>query len=146
LERLFPEKERVYEDFDLWIRIGARYPVAHSKKVCVVYNRATPDNARTTHKAKVIYSATFFQTLERLSNEPTRTQEQKEWIRQIKDRRIVVYVFSLLCTRQREKAREVLKGWDVSAPYKKYKMGLLCATLSPYFLIDWVQAIRLKVF
>lgn len=146
MDRWFPENERVHEDFDMWIRLGVKYPVAHSKKICAIYNRTTPNNTRKTHRAKVIYSATYFQTLERLMQDGDRTEQQRDWLRQIMDRRTVVYVFSLLCTRQRKTARKVLKDWRVSAPYKKYKFFLRCATIAPQFLINWVQAIRLKVF
>ena len=146
LEQWFPENEKVYEDFDMWIRVGVRHPVAHSKKVCAVYHRETPNNARETHKAKVVYSSTYMQTLELMMAEQDRTEQQREWLRQIKDRRMVVYIFSLLCTRQRKAAKEVLNSWEVSRPYKKYKWGLRMASVLPYFMIDWVQAIRLKIF
>jgi len=146
MDRWFPENEKVYEDFDMWIRIGAQYPVAHSNMVCAVYNRTTPNNARKTHKAKIIYSTTYARTLEKLIEAPSTTEQQREWLHQIKDRRIVVYVFSLLCTRQRKKAKKVLKEWVASAPYKKYRFCLRCAALVPYFIIDLVQAVRLKVF
>lgn len=146
LDRWFPEEERVYEDFDMWIRIGAKYPVAHSNKICATYNRVTPNNAREIYRKKVIFSSTYFNTLSESINSTCISQQQKEWLWQIRDRRIVVYVFSLLSTRQRKKAKKVIKEWETSKPYKKYKICLKFATFMPYFIIDIVQSIRLRIF
>ena len=146
MDYLFPEKERVFEDFDLWIRLGVRFKMAHSPKVCSTYNRITIDNARTAHKAKPIYSQTYMNTLDAMIQDESKTEQQIVWLKEIKDRRLVVYLFSLLCARERKQAKAVLKGWRPTKAYKKYKIGLHFATYVPYFVIDWVQKIRYKLF
>ena len=146
MERWFPEGERVYEDFDLWLRFGVRHPVAHSNKVCATYNRITPSNARKTHRAKVVYSTSYYKTLDELLRSENYDERQKLWVRQIRDRRQVVYIFSLLCTKNRKEARKVLKTWVPTKTYKKYRFFLNCAVWVPSFLITIVQNIRYKTF
>ena len=107
----FPERESVYEDFDLWIRLGAKYLVAHSNKICAVYQRITDKNARKAHQNKVVYSETYMNTLDTLVALPERTEQQKYWIREIKDRRMVPYIFSLLCIGEKKKAKETISLW-----------------------------------
>ena len=62
LDHLFAENEKVYEDYDMWIRLGAKYRVAHSPKICTTYNRVTETNARTT--TRIIYSEAFMKTID----------------------------------------------------------------------------------
>ncbi|WP_285815951.1 glycosyltransferase family 2 protein [Thomasclavelia cocleata] len=146
MEKIFPVGETVYEDFDLWIRLGVRYPIAHSNKVCSTYNRMTDTNARVTHTNKVVYSKTFMCTLNELLSSKELSNEQKLLIREIKDRRMVPYIFSLLLTRQRKIAKQEIKYWIPVKVYKKYKYGLRIAVYMPYFFINWVQKIRYHVF
>lgn len=146
MESMFPIGETVYEDFDLWIRLCIRYPLAHSSEVCSIYNRITNTNARVTHKNKVIYSKSFMDTLDKLSNSSQLSIKQRNDIKEIKDRRMVPYIFSLLLVHQRKKAKYELNIWKPTLIYKKYKRGLKIASYLPYFFIDLVQMIRYKIF
>lgn len=146
MEYWFPEEETVYEDFDLWIRVGVMGEVAHSNNVCATYQRITEKNARKSHTDRIVYSKTYMETLDRLLSDSSYSGKQKGWIREIKDRRMVPYIFSLLLTGNREKARQVLNGWDVSNTYQKYRLMLLVALYTPKCMIDLVQRIRLQVF
>mgnify|MGYP003369743700 CR=1 FL=1 len=147
MDKWFPENESVYEDFDFWIRIGSTVPMAHSNKVCSTYNRVTEDNARTAHYCKKeIYSATFMQTLNNLLKNVQYSNQQKKWIKSIIDRRMVPYVFSLLCIGEREKAKRELNHWDVSGEYKKYKVALQAIRMMPQGVLNTIQEIRSIVF
>lgn len=145
-ENKFPEGETVYEDFDLWLRLGLKYSLAHSNKVCSTYNRMTETNARTMHKNKVLYSKTFMKTLDMFYNSNELSECQKLNIKKIKDRRMVAYIFSLLVIHQREKAKFVIKDWYPNNTYRKYKLGLIVASNLPFFLIKFVQGIRYRIF
>jgi len=140
----FPEGERVNEDLDFFLRLGARYPVAHSPKVAASYLRITGENARNQHK--VVYSKTYMDSLKRLQADPNYTEQQKIWLKQMEDRRMVPYIFSLLLCGQRGKARQELQSWAAKAPYKSYRLGLLFASFLPHGLIELVQEIRYRRF
>lgn len=144
MEYFFPEKERVYEDFDLWIRLGEKYPVAHSPKICAVYNRITDSNARKSRK--IVYSQTYMNTLYNMFLDPKRTSEQKEWILQIIDRRMVPYIFSCMMVGEKKKAKKILKDWKPTRAYVKYKCALMISSLFPLKMIEIIQSIRLKLF
>lgn len=142
-EVIFPN-EVVYEDFDLWIRIGSKYPVAHSNKICAVYNRSTPGNVRDTMNRKIIYSKSYFTTLNKLKVENANNPLRVRWIREIYDRRMVVYIYSLLSSRNRKLAKKEIFKWNATNKYTIYKIGLLFATLLPYRILDFIRYIRYK--
>ena len=146
MDTLFPVDEKVYEDLDFWIRLGSRVKVAHSNKVCGTYIRIAPNNARRAHAQKEVYSKTFMSTLAQLIASPDVTAQQVEWIREIRDRRMVPYVFSLLCVKRRKDAQKVLKEWSPVMAYKKYRMCLAIMNYFPYPLISLIQTIRYHVF
>lgn len=143
----FPENESVYEDFDFWIRIGASQKVAHSNIVCSTYNRITETNARKTHySSKVVYSQTFMNTLNNLMENNQYSLQQKNWLKQIKDRRMVPYIFSLLCVNNRKQAIEELKGWKPTKAYKKFKYALRTLSFMPLVVFQMIQKFRYKLF
>ena len=142
----FPERETVYEDFDLWIRLGAKYLVAHSNKICAVYQRITDKNARKAHQNKVVYSETYMNTLDTLVALPERTEQQKYWIREIKDRRMVPYIFSLLCIGEKKKAKETISLWNPTNKYRKYYVCLKLVSYVPVKMVRFIQSIRYKLF
>lgn len=145
MDRWFPTGETVYEDFDFWLRFGCQFPIAHGKKVCAVYNRETEVNARKQHSNRVVYSKTYMNTLTEMMRGSC-TAQQRKWLQEIYDRRIVPYVFSLLMTGDRYHARQVLARWVPIRQYRPYKCGLTCASITPHFLLDWAQWIRMKLF
>ena len=142
----FAEGNAVYEDFDLWLRIGASCQVAHSNEICATYIRTTEHNARTGHADKVVYSETYMHTLSSFLKDPSMTLQQKEWIQEIMDRRMVPYVYSLLMTGNRKTAKDVLASWNPTNAYVRYAALLKCACWAPYWLLRMVQKIRYKVF
>lgn len=146
MNNYFPEGETVYEDFDFWIRLGARYKMAHSNKICATYQRITDKNARKTHIDKVVYSKTYMNTLKNLYEYPGRTEQQKYWIREIKDRRMVPYIFSLLCIGEKKLAKKILREWEPTIEYVKYYWGLKLTLYIPAGMIKVIQSIRYKLF
>lgn len=146
MNNYFPEGETVYEDFDLWIRLGAKYKMAHSNRICAIYQRITDKNARKAHSDKVVYSKTYMDTLGTLYALPERTEQQRYWIREIKDRRMVPYIFSLLCIGEKKTAREVMGGWKPTKEYSRYYFGLKIALFIPGIMIKGIQAVRYKLF
>lgn len=146
MKKWFPEGETVYEDFDFWMRLGAMCKVAHSNKVCVTYQRGTSDNARKAHKHKVVYSNSYMKTLDELMLGQKLSSKQKAWIKEIKDRRMVPYIFSLLLMGERIKARNELKRWNPCKLYRKYKVGLWMCSGMPCTVLEKVQEIRMKIF
>lgn len=145
MDEWYPVGESVYEDFEFYVRMGSRFTVAHSDKVCVSYQRITVQNARTQHRYRVVYSKRYMETLNRLFAEEKDSQ-RKKWIRQMIDRRMVPYVYSLLLCRKRAEARRALKNWKADPPYVKYRVGLIGAAFAPGFVIDIVQRLRYHLF
>lgn len=140
----FPEKETVYEDFDFWVRLGTICRVAHSNAVCVTYQRNTRNNARETNR--IIYSESYMKTLDAHMKRGNLTGQQRQWIQEMKDRRMVPYIFSLLLAREKKRAREVLSQWQPSGAYGAYKLAMrLCAVL-PAGWLNAIQSVRMKVF
>ena len=60
------------------------------------------------------------ETLEAFLNSESLTDQQKLWVQEIKDRRMVPYIMSLLCLNKRDEARNVLVNWNPGKNYKKY--------------------------
>ena len=146
MEKLFPVGETVYEDFDLWIRLGTRVKVAHSNKVCGTYVRITPNNARMAHSQKVVYSKAFMSTLDQLIASPDMTAQQVEWLMEMKDRRMVPYIFSLLCVKKNTEAQNALKKWIPVKAYRKYHMCLKIISCFPHCMVRFLQGLRYYIF
>ena len=146
MDKLFPVGETCYEDFDFWLRLGSRCKVAFSNQVCASYIRITENNARTTHSGKIVYSRSYMRTLNEFLYHGNLTREQKQWVKEIRDRRMVPFVFSLLLCDKNEKAREELSRWQPDKKYRKYKWGLQFASFLPHPIIRKTQEIRYKMF
>lgn len=146
MEPLFPVGESVYEDFDLWLRLGITFPMAHSNKICATYNRITDKNARISHTDKVVYSKTYMTTLRRLMNDCRLSEKQRVALKEISDRRMVPYIFSLLLTQDLNRARKELSIWKPVPTYKKYKYMLTVGSYAPDSIIALIQKIRYKLF
>ena len=146
MDKLFPVGETCYEDFDFWLRLGSRCKVAFSNHICATYIRTTENNARATHTGKVVYSKSYMRTLSRYLHDENLTLKQKQWVREIRDRRMVPFIFSLLFCGKREKARMELERWHPVRKYEKYKIGLQFASMLPQSLIIKIQEIRYRVF
>ncbi|MEE0441481.1 MAG: glycosyltransferase family 2 protein [Thomasclavelia sp.] len=143
---LFPVGESVYEDFDFYFRLGMRYKIAHSNKICATYNRITNNNARTSHFNKVVYCNSFMNTLDSFMKSTNLNNSDKLLIKEIKDRRMVPYIFSLIFLHKKNQAKKQLKSWFPVDKYKKYKLGLVIINYMPYFFVSLIQKIRYKIF
>ena len=146
MDHWFAIGETCYEDFDFWLRLCSKVKVAHSNKVCAIYNRMSPQNARQVHATKVVYSKAYMDTLDTFMHDCTLTDQQKFWVNEIKDRRMVPYIFSLLCLKRRDEAKRVLKAWNPLAGYKKYHQALSVMSALPFFAIDIIQKARYRIF
>lgn len=146
MDHWFAVGETCYEDFDFWIRLCSREKVAHSCNVCAVYNRAMPQNARQMHSTKVVYSAAYMKTLSELKQDSSLSVQQKKYINDIQDRRMVPYIFSLQCIGNKKDAKRELKLWIPGETYKKYKIGLLMLNKMPLMVIRMIQNYRYKIF
>lgn len=146
MDHWFPERETVYEDLDLWIRIGANCKVAHSNKICSTYQRMTENNAREFHTDKVVYSKSYMETLDKLISDPAYSKQQKEWLHEIRDRRMVPYIMSLILTENRNRAKQVLTQWRATRIYRKYYVAFLVGVHMPRGIVHLVQNIRLGIF
>ena len=144
LDVLFPENERVWEDYDLWLRLGARYPVAHSPKVCAAYVRQTEGNARETNK--IIYSQALMDTIGRLLEGDGLSPQQRQWLLEIRDRRMVPYIFSLLLAGEKRTAKDELGKWSPGGAYRKHRAALRLGRFLPRAVLRGIQAVRLRVF
>lgn len=140
----FAENERVYEDYDLWLRLSAKYPVAHSPKICSIYNRLTDSNARKVRA--VVYSQTFMNTIDGFLADKNLTEKQVNSLNQLKDRRIIPYIFSLLLCDEKKKAKKELSSWKQSRQYNKHKMALVVMSHLPKPVLLLIQQIRLLLF
>ena len=140
----FPETETVNEDYDFYIRIGTKVPVAFSPHVCCTYNRVSSSNARKAHAKRVVYSPVYMRTLDAL--EASAAPAQKLWVQEIRDRRMVPYLFSLLVTGERQKARAVLADWDPTPVYRRHKAALRACTALPSEILYQIYQLRLLVF
>lgn len=146
MDHWFPEKETVCEDFDFWIRLGTLYKVAHSNKVCATYQRTTETNARKTHIHKIVYSSSYMKTLDSFLSNDSLTKEQRNWVKEIKDRRMVPFIFSLLLAGEKQRAEKELNEWKPCKAYKKYKVCLRVGCYAPNGVLKVIQSIRIKVF
>lgn len=146
MEVLFPVGEKVYEDFDFWIRLGSKVDVAHSNKICATYMRIAPNNSRNAHAKRVVYSKTFMNTLSSMIEDINISDQQRKWIKEIKDRRIVPFVFSLLCVKKYAEARKTLNEWNPVSKYRKYRLLLKVMCFFPHPLISLIQTFRYYIF
>ena len=144
MESWFPEGETVYEDFDFWMRLGSCCRIVHSSRICAVYRRRTVVNARNTNR--ILFSPSYMKTLDTLLRQEGLSGQQKDWIQEIIDRRMVPYLFSLLLAGERKRAGAELKSWKPCRKYQKYRIGLKFCTVMPMFALKAVQAVRMKVF
>lgn len=146
MDHWFAVGETCYEDFDFWLRLCSKVKVAHSNKVCATYNRMTPQNARQAHATKVVYSKSYMATLDGFLKDGSLSDQQKLWVSEIKDRRMVPYIFSLLCLKRRDEAKQVLKTWRPVGGYKKHHLVLSVMSVMPFFAINIIQKARYRVF
>lgn len=144
MKPMFPEGIAVGEDLDLWLRLAMRYVLAYSSRVGAYYDRDTCDNARTQNR--VHCPTAYFRTLEGAIESPGVPKRWKPYLKQIYDRKMVAYIFSLIVSEDRSKSRDVMRLWSPGGRYASYKVGLLIAQKLPSAAIIAVQRLRAKVY
>lgn len=141
---MFTQGETVGEDLDLWARVAINNPlVAYSPQRCVEYQRCAAHNARV--RVKVAYPKALLAVLQReMRNEKWSLEEQK-WMRKKYDRKMMAYVYTLILSNKKKRARQLLEDW---------RRNRFCVAIPVLFLASFlpncanrqVYRIRLRVF
>ena len=144
---LFKPGEKIGQDLDMWARVARINPkVAYSNHICVNYNRAAEQNART--RVRVAWAGAFIKDLEEELYNPDRTAEEKASIQHKYDKKMTVFIFTAILAGEKDRAGAALKAWkgEKNASNRLLRMGLRIAKLMPNWVCRLVFAIRMKVF
>lgn len=144
MSSMFPEGVAIGEDLDLWLRLALRYPLAYSSRTGAYYDRDTGDNARTRNS--VHCPTALFRSLEVALGNSSVPANWKPYLRQIYDRKMVAYVFSLINMGDRLKALDALVSWDPCVHYLPYKVCLQIARMLPTQVIEAVHRLRMRTY
>ncbi len=140
----FTPGEKIGQDLDLWARVARNNPViAYSPEICVDYNRGAEQNART--RIKIAHPKAFLNVLTEEMNSDKWTQEEKKWMENKYNKKMIVYVFTSILSGERKNARSILKSWK-QEHNNKFIFPLFCASFLPNFINRFVYKIRMKVF
>jgi hypothetical protein len=144
---LFKPGEKIGQDLDMWARVARINPkVAYSNHICVNYNRAAEQNART--RVRVAWAGAFIKDLEEELYNPERTAEEKASIQHKYDKKMTVFIFTAILAGEKDRAGKALKEWkgEKNTTNRLLRMGLRIAKLMPNWVCRLVFAIRMKVF
>lgn len=141
---LFTYGEKIGEDLDLWARVARNNPlVAYSPEICVDYNRNAEQNART--RIKIAYPKAFLNVLTVEMASSRWTEEEKNWMENKYNKKMIVYVFTSIIAGERRQARAILKRWR-QEHNSQYIFPLYCASFLPNTINRFAYKIRMKVF
>ena len=144
---LFKAGEKIGQDLDMWARVARINPrVAYSNHVCVNYNRAAEQNART--RVRVAWAGAFLRDLEEELVNPDRTAEEKASIQHKYDKKMTVFIFTAILAGEKERARKALRDWkgERNNTNRLLRAGLRVAMWMPGWVNRLVFGIRMKVF
>ena len=144
---LFKPGEKIGQDLDMWARVARINPkVAYSSRICVNYNRAAEQNART--RVRVAWAGAFLKDLEEELVNPQRTAEELASIQHKYDKKMTVFIFTAILAGEKERATEALKNWqgEKNTTNRLLRMGLRIAKWMPAWVNRFVFGIRMKVF
>ena len=144
---LFRPGERIGQDLDMWARVARINPrVAYSNHICVNYNRAAEQNART--RVRVAWAGAFLRDLEEELVNPDRTPEEKASIQHKYDKKMTVFIFTAILAGEKARASRALKEWkgERNTTNRLLRTGLRIAKLMPTAVNRFVFGIRMKVF
>lgn len=144
---LFRPGERIGQDLDMWARVARINPrVAYSNHICVNYNRAAEQNART--RVRVAWAGAFLRDLEEELVNPQRTAEEKASIQHKYDKKMTVFIFTAILAGEKSRASRALKEWkgERNTTNRLLRTGLRIAKLMPTAVNRFVFGIRMKVF
>ncbi|MDN4495147.1 glycosyltransferase family 2 protein [Ureibacillus aquaedulcis] len=141
----FTPGEKVGEDLDMFARVAQGNPrVAYSTKRCVDYNRSAENNARVS--VRVAFPNAYLSVLSFEMENPKRTREEIESIILKYDKKMIAYIFTLILSGERTKAKSVSNEWNPDGHRNLYKVMLMIANYLPNIIIKWVFSMRLKAF
>lgn len=104
----FKPGERIGQDLDLWARVAQKNPiVAYSEKRCVNYNRNAENNARV--RVRVANADAYMKVLRYELKNEKRTEEEKECIAVKLRKKVVVYIFTTILSKDRKGARKSIR-------------------------------------
>ena len=144
---LFKPGEKIGQDLDMWARVARINPkVAYSNRICVNYNRAAEQNART--RVRVAWAGAFIKDLEEELVNSDRTAEEKASIQHKYDKKMTVFIFTAILAGEKERASKALKEWkgEKNTTNRLLRMGLRIARLMPAWVNRFIFGIRMKVF
>lgn len=144
---LFKPGEKIGQDLDMWARVARINPrVAYSSRICVNYNRAAEQNART--RVRVAWAGAFIKDLEEEMVNPDRTPEELASIQHKYDKKMTVFIFTAILAGEKDRAKQALRDWkgERNTTNRLLRTGLRIAALMPAWLNRIVFAIRMKVF
>ena len=144
---LFKPGEKIGQDLDMWARVARINPrVAYSSRICVNYNRAAEQNART--RVRVAWAGAFINDLEEEMVNPDRTPEELASIQHKYDKKMTVFIFTAILAGEQDRAKQALRDWkgERHTTNRLLRTGLRIAALMPAWLNRIVFAIRMKVF
>ena len=144
---LFMPGEKIGQDLDMWARVARINPrVAYSSRICVNYNRAAEQNART--RVRVAWAGAFIKDLEEEMVNPDRTPEELASIQHKYDKKMTVFIFTAILAGEKDRAKQALRDWkgERNTTNRLLRTGLRIAALMPAWLNRIVFAIRMKVF
>lgn len=144
---LFKPGEKIGQDLDMWARVARINPrVAYSNHICVNYNRAAEQNART--RVRVAWAGAFIRDLEEELVNPDRTPEELASIQHKYDKKMTVFIFTAILAGEKDRASKALKEWkgEKNTTNRLLRMGLRIARLMPAAVNRFIFGIRMKVF
>lgn len=144
---LFKPGEKIGQDLDMWARVARINPrVAYSNHICVNYNRAAEQNART--RVRVAWAGAFIRDLEEELANPDRTHEEKASIQHKYDKKMTVFIFTAILAGEKDRASQALREWkgEKNTTNRLLRTGLRIAKWMPAWVNRFVFGIRMKVF
>ena len=141
---MFTVGQSIGEDLDLWARVARKNPVvAYSPVYCVDYTRNADQNARTL--VKIAYPKAFLQVLENEMKDPRWSDEERKWMENKYNKKMIVYVFTSILAGERKQAREIIRSWKNEHPTIYARLLNICSYL-PNTVNRAAYRIRMKVF
>ena len=144
---LFKPGEKIGQDLDMWARVARINPrVAYSNHICVDYNRAAEQNART--RVRVAWAGAFLRDLEEELVNPRRTLEERASIQRKYDKKMTVFIFTAILAGEKKRAAQALREWkgEKNTYNRLLRTGLRIAMMMPAWINRFVFGIRMKVF
>ncbi len=108
---LFNTNDEVGEDLGMWARVAKIKPdVAYSSTCSASYLRSTDNNARK--RTKVLYPSDFLNTIQQELSNQSHSSEELDSMKYKYDKKVFVYIISLIVCNQKSKSLTALNNWD----------------------------------